>query len=181
MKWSFVAKGCYFSQHYGHCKNLASGPFIVFVSVFMVQDELYSMEQLKDKRINTLTIVCFFLDGGDGYFYIPSLYKCSALLHFMQRVDYCYIFTHLVSGEAASLGLFALATFSISTKFSYDHFPPSLKNHHVPKSQQKGPTQVCCIRNRWDFPTFWCEKTHAVHFCVPAKPTCGKNAASSED
>lgn len=115
--------------------------------------------------------------------YIPSSYKCSALLYFMQHVDSCAIISHLMSVEAASLGLFALATFYISTKFPYYvRFPPSLKKkQHVPKPQQQGPTQGCCIRNRRGFPTFWCEKTHAVHFCLPARPTSGINAASSED
>lgn len=58
-------------------------------------------------------------------------------------------------------------------------FPSYSKNLHLTPAEI--PTQVSFISNRRGFPTFRCEKTHTVHFCLHAKPTSGKNVASSED
>lgn len=157
------------TQNYGHCKNVASGPFIVRVSVFMVWDELYTIEQLNN-WINALwpQPVYFWMEAVTATYNLLVQMRCCASLYFMQCVDFCHIISYLCSVKATSIGLFALAAFYIFTKFShYVLFRSRFKKIIMyPKAQQKGPTQVGFIRNRRGFLTFWCEKTHMP--CISA-------------
>lgn len=101
---------------------------------------------------------------------IPTTYKCSALLPFMQRVDFCHIISHLVSAEAASLGLFALATFYISTKFSYYvRLHPCLKKSSCTQTPAERPNSSLLYKEQMGFPNFLVWKNTCRAFLPPCQ------------